>query len=62
MLNSLSEETQLIVLVIGIAILFAAVMWNSGRNRKKLYGRRKRDFRKNVADKVKQRGEKEERK
>ncbi len=53
MLDSFSEETQLILVVIGIAILFAIVMWNSGRNKKKLYHRVNRDFRNNYLKKRK---------
>ncbi len=53
MFDALSEETQLIVMVIGIAVLFVAVMWNTNRNRNKLYGRNKRDFRKNYFTKKK---------
>ncbi len=53
MFNSLSEETQLILLVIGIAILFVLVSWNYKRNRDKLYDRNKRNFRKNYHKKKK---------
>ncbi|WP_378177029.1 hypothetical protein [Aquimarina sp. SS2-1] len=53
MFDSLSEETQLILVVIAIALLFFAVRWNSGRNKKKLYDRDKRDFRKNYYNKKK---------
>ncbi|WP_219007930.1 hypothetical protein [Aquimarina litoralis] len=53
MLESLSEETQLILLVIGIAILFFIVRWNSARNKRKLYQRDSRDFRKNYFKKKK---------
>ncbi len=53
MFNSLSEETQLILLVIGIAILFAIVSWNHKRNKQKLYDRDKRNFRKNYHNRKK---------
>ncbi len=51
MLQSLSEETQLLLVLIAIAVLFIAVMWNTGRNKRKLYDRNKRNFRKNYLDK-----------
>jgi len=47
MFESISEETQLILVLIGIALLFFVVRWNSARNKRKLYNRDKRDFRKN---------------
>lgn len=53
MFDSLSEENQIILAIIGIAILFAIVMWNSKRNKKKLYNRDGRDFRKNYFKKKK---------
>lgn len=53
MLDTLSEETQLILLVIGIAILFLLVSWNHKRNKNKLYDRDKRNFRKNYLKKKK---------
>ncbi len=54
MFDSLSEEIQLLLLIIGIAILFIIVLWNSGRNKKKLYHRKNRDFRKNYLNKKKE--------
>ncbi len=51
MFDSLSEETQLILMIIGIAVLFALVSWNTKRNKNKLYGRKKRNFKKNYFDK-----------
>ncbi|WP_158250413.1 hypothetical protein [Aquimarina sp. I32.4] len=51
MLNSLSQETQLILMVIAIGILFALVTWNTKRNKKKLYNRDERNFRKNYSKK-----------
>ncbi len=53
MFDSLSEETQLILMVIGIAILFIAVSWNTKRNKRSLYDRGKRNFRKNYMEKKK---------
>ncbi|RZT00277.1 hypothetical protein [Aquimarina brevivitae] len=57
MFDSLSEETQLLVMVLGLALLFILVMWNTKRNSSKFYGRKKRDFRKNVQEKKKNRDE-----
>ncbi len=51
MFDSLSEETQLILMVIGIAILFVLVSWNTKRNKNKLYGRGKRNFKNNYLKK-----------
>ncbi len=53
MLDSLSEEMQLVISVIGIAVLFVLVLWNSKRNKNKLYDRDQRDFRKNYFKKKK---------
>lgn len=53
MLNTLSEENQLIIAIIGIAILFAIVLWNSKRNSSKLYHRDQRNFKKNYFKKKK---------
>ncbi|MBQ4803782.1 hypothetical protein J8L88_13045 [Aquimarina sp. MMG015] len=53
MFDALSEETQLVLVIIGIALLFFVVRWNSGRNKKKLYDRSTRDFRKNYFKKKK---------
>lgn len=53
MFDSLSEENQLIVMIIGIALLFVIVMWNTKRNKQKLYHRDNRDFRKNYQRKKK---------
>ncbi|SHJ54972.1 hypothetical protein [Aquimarina spongiae] len=47
MFDSLSGETQLILMVIGIAVLFAIVSWNTKNNKRKLYDRDKRNFKKN---------------
>lgn len=51
MFNALSEETQLTLVIIGIALLFIIVIWNSKRNKKKLYSRDQRNFRKNYQKK-----------
>jgi len=53
MFDSLSEENQLILAIVSIAILFAIVIWNGKRNKHKLYHRDSRDFRKNYAKKKK---------
>lgn len=53
MLNALSEDTQLIFTIIGIALLFIIVLWNSKRNNRKLYNRSERNFRKNYVKKAK---------
>ena len=46
-LNSLSEETQLILLIVAIAVLFVLVLFNNKRNKKLRYDRDKRNFNKN---------------
>lgn len=51
MFESFSEETQLILTVIAIAILFAVVSWNTKRNKNKLYNRSSRNFKKNYLKK-----------
>jgi len=52
-LNALSEETQLILLIIAIAILFLLVLFNNKRNKKLRYDREKRNFNKNYYKKRK---------
>lgn len=54
MLNQLSAENQLILVVIGIAILFVLVLLNNKRNAKKRFEREQRNFRKNFYSKKKQ--------
>ncbi len=51
MLDALSEEIQLIILIIIIAVLFFLVSWNNKRNKNKLYHRDQRNFRKNYLKK-----------
>lgn len=46
-LKNLSEETQLVLLIIAIAILFILVILNNKRNKKLRYDREKRHFNKN---------------
>jgi hypothetical protein len=46
-LKNLSEETQLIILIIAIALLFILVLFNNKRNTKLRYDREKRNFNKN---------------
>ncbi len=53
MFDSLSEETQLILMIIGIVVLFVAVSWNTKRNKNRLYNRGKRNFKKNYMEKKK---------
>ncbi len=60
MLNSLSGETQLILMVIIIATLFVVVSFNTKRNKDKLYGREKRNFKKNYLDKKRIKEKKEQ--
>ncbi|TYP70855.1 hypothetical protein [Aquimarina intermedia] len=53
MFSSLSEETQLVLAIIAIALLFGLVVWNSKKNKSKLYHRDQRNFRKNYYKKKK---------
>jgi len=53
MFDSLSEETQVILMIVGIAILFIAISWNTKRNKQRLYNRERRNFKKNYAEKKK---------
>ncbi len=53
-LNNLSEETQLIFLIIAIALLFVLVLFNNKRNKKLRYDRDKRFFNKNYYKKKRQ--------
>lgn len=46
-LKNLSEETQLVLLIIAIAILFILVILNNKRNKKLRYDREKRHFNRN---------------
>jgi len=45
--DALSPTTQIFVIFIGIAILFLAVFSNNRKNKDKLYGRKRRNFRRN---------------
>lgn len=45
--DSLSPTTQIFVIFIGLAVLFLAVFSNNKKNKDKLYGRKRRDFRDN---------------
>lgn len=47
MFDTISEEAQLILTVIVIAVLFVLVTWNTKRNKNKLYNRNERNYRKN---------------
>ena len=53
LLNSLSEETQLLLVIIAIALLFVLVLLNNKRNKKLRYDRDKRNFNKNYYSKRK---------
>lgn len=53
LLESLSADFQLVILIVGIAILFLVVFWNNKRNQHKRYNRTKRNFRQNVEVKKK---------
>ncbi|MCH8534037.1 MAG: hypothetical protein LAT51_03115 [Flavobacteriaceae bacterium] len=53
MLENISEEYQIIGVVVVLAILFLLVVWNHRRNTKKQYNRDKRNFRKNYFKKKK---------
>jgi FtsZ-interacting cell division protein ZipA len=50
-LESLSADLQLVLLIVGIALLFGLVYWNNKRNQHKRYNRSKRNFRQNVLEK-----------
>ena len=45
--ESLSEHTQLAIVIIALALLYAFVLANNKRNKKKQYNRKKRDFKAN---------------
>lgn len=50
-LAELSSDIQVILLIVGIALLFGIVLWNNKRNQHKRYNRDKRNFRKNYHEK-----------
>lgn len=54
MLDSLSVATQLILTIIGIAILFFLVFANNRRNKRKEQLRKQRNFQKNYTEKKKE--------
>jgi len=54
MLENISEETQLILVVALLAILFFAVIKNNNRNKEKRYDRKSRNFRRNFYEKRKE--------
>lgn len=58
MLENLSEQTQLILIVALLAILFFAVLKNNKRNREKRYDRKSRNFRENFYEKKKEKDKK----
>lgn len=51
MLENLSEETQLIIAIIGIAVLCLIVFANNRHNKRKQYQRKNRNFQKNYHEK-----------
>ena len=53
MFNSLSHETQSILMIIGIALLFLIVMANNRKNRTKNSDRRRRNFREGYEERKK---------
>ncbi|MAQ40103.1 hypothetical protein [Mesonia oceanica] len=60
MLENLSEQTQLILIVVLLAILFFAVLKNNKRNKEKRYDRKSRNFRENIYKKKKERDKEEQ--
>jgi len=54
-LDSLSETTQVILLMVVLGLLFLLVMANNKKNKNKFQNRRGRSFRENVKNKRKQR-------
>ena len=48
---AISEENQLVFLIIGIAVLFILVFWNNSRNKKQQSARRTKSFRNNYTQK-----------
>lgn len=55
MLENLSGITQLILLVVGLVLLFWAVMANHKRNKQKRQKRREKDFGKKLNERRKER-------
>ncbi len=53
LLESLSADLQLVLLIVGIALLFGLVFINNKRNQNKRYHRSKRNFRQNFEEKKK---------
>jgi hypothetical protein len=51
MLEQLSPDTQFILVIVILAVLFLAVFLNNKSNKRKRYDRKNRDFRKNFYDK-----------
>ena len=54
MLDNISEKTQLILVIIALALLFFAVVKNNNRNKEKRYDRKSRNFRQNFYEKRKE--------
>ncbi len=55
--DSLSNTTQIFIVFIGLAILFLLVFANNRRNKKRLYNRKRRNFRDNYEAKRKEKKE-----
>lgn len=55
--DSLSSTSQIFIVFIGLAILFLLVFANNRRNKKRLYNRKRRNFKDNYEAKRKERKE-----
>lgn len=55
--DSLSSTSQIFIVFIGLAILFLLVFANNKRNKKKLYNRKRRNFKDNYEAKRKEKQE-----
>ena len=55
--DSLSSTSQIFIVFIGLAILFLLVFANNRRNKKRLYNRKRRNFKDNYEAKRKEKQE-----
>lgn len=55
--DSLSSTSQIFIVFIGLAILFLLVFANNRKNKKRLYNRKRRNFKDNYEAKRKEREE-----
>lgn len=55
--DSLSSTSQIFIVFIGLAILFLLVFANNRRNKKRLYNRKRRNFKDNYEAKKKEKQE-----